>query len=149
AGVLTRDEGWGLPAIPDLREALKRLRVEGSVLEAEELRGAVVLLTSSRTVRRGLLAQRAQLPLLSAEAEALADLPAVTTAVERAIDENGQVRDDASAELSRLRRSIGGARGRIVSRLNSFVSSLPEQYRVPDASVTIREGRYVIAIRRE
>src|SRR5690606_34794268 len=38
---------------------------------------------------------------------------------------------------------------RIVSRLNGYVPSLPEQYRVPDASVTIRESRYVIAIRRE
>src|SRR5690606_24801939 len=86
---------------------------------------------------------------LAAAAEPLADLPQLAAAIERAIDEAGGVRDDASAELSRLRRSIGGARGRIVSRLNSFVSSLPEQYRVPDASVTIREGRYVIAIRRE
>jgi DNA mismatch repair protein MutS2 len=148
-GVLTRDEGWGLPTIPDLREPLRRLRVEGSVLDADELRGAAILLTSSRAARRSLVALREQVPRLAVEAEALADLPAVAATVERAIDENGQVRDDASPDLSRLRRSIGGARARIVSRLNSFVSALPEQYRVPDASVTIREGRYVIAVRRE
>src|SRR5690606_13372516 len=86
---------------------------------------------------------------LAAAAEPLADLPQLAAAIERAIDEAGGVRDDASPELSRLRRSIGGARARIVSRLNSYVASLPEQYRVPDASVTIREGRYVIAVRRE
>src|SRR5690606_6059428 len=86
---------------------------------------------------------------LAAAAEPLADLPQLAAAIERAIDEAGGVRDDASPELSRLRRSIGGARARIVSRLNSYVASLPEQYRLPDASVTIREGRYVIAIRRE
>ncbi|HEU4456724.1 MAG TPA: hypothetical protein VFR81_26890, partial [Longimicrobium sp.] len=148
-GLLSRDEGWGLPAIPDLRESLRRLRVEGSVLDSEELGGAAVLLASSRTARRGLLAQRAAAPRLAAEAEGLADLPSVIALIERAIDEGGQVRDDASPELARLRRSINGARARIVARLNAYVSTLPEHYRVPDASVTIREGRYVIAIRRE
>jgi DNA mismatch repair protein MutS2 len=148
-GVLFRDDAWGLPVIPDLREALRRLRVEGSVLEPDELQGAVVLLSSSRAARRSLLPQRQHAPALASEAEGLADLPSVIATIQHAIDEQGQVRDDASPELRRLRRAIGGARARIVARLNGFVSSLPEQYRVPDASVTIREGRYVIAVRRE
>ncbi|MBA2672004.1 MAG: hypothetical protein H0U67_16670, partial [Gemmatimonadetes bacterium] len=29
--MISGDEGWGLPVIPDLREPLRRLRVEGSV----------------------------------------------------------------------------------------------------------------------
>lgn len=147
--LLVRDPGWGLPTIPDLREPLRRLRVEGSVLEAEELRAASVLLTSSRTARRSILAQRDQLPRVAVEAEVLADLPAVIAGIERAVDENGVLRDDASPELARLRRAMQGARARIVARLNGYVSSLPDHYRVPDAAVTIREGRYVIAIRRE
>ncbi|HEX6926313.1 MAG TPA: endonuclease MutS2 [Longimicrobiaceae bacterium] len=149
SGLLRRDDGWGLPAIPDLHDAIRRLRVDGSVLEGEELRAASVLLSSSHTVRRSLLGQREQLPRLAAEAEPLADLPSVVAAIDRAIDENGEVKDDASPELARLRRAIGGARARIVARLNAYVASLPEAYRVPDTAVTIREGRYVIAIRRE
>lgn len=143
------EDSWGLPQIPDLTEALRRLRIEGSVLEPAELRGAANLLTGSRTTRRFLLAERERFARLAREAERLADLPALIARLEGAIDEQGQVRDDATPELSRLRRQINGARGRIVARLNSFLSTLPEQYRVPDAGVTIREGRYVVAVRRE
>ncbi len=143
------DDGWGLPQVPDLREALRRLRIEGSVLDPAELRNASVLLTGSRTTRRFLRGERERFARLAVEAEWLADLPAVVARLDGAIDEQGEVRDDATPELSRLRRQIGGARGRIVARLNSFLSTLPDQYRVPDSGVTIREGRYVVAVRRE
>jgi DNA mismatch repair protein MutS2 len=65
------------------------------------------------------------------------------------VDEAGNVRDDASPALYRLRREIKGARSRLVERLAAYVSSLPAHYQVPDASVTVREGRYVIPVRRE
>jgi DNA mismatch repair protein MutS2 len=42
-----------------------------------------------------------------------------------------------------------GARNRIVEKLEQYVTSLPARFRVADASVTLREGRYVIPVRRE
>jgi DNA mismatch repair protein MutS2 len=42
-----------------------------------------------------------------------------------------------------------GARSRIVQKLEEFVGTLPARTRVADASVSLREGRYVIPIRRE
>src|SRR5688500_6573246 len=72
SGLLRRDESWGLPAIPDVREAVRRLRVDGSVLDADELRAVAVLLTSSRSTRRSLLAAAEELRLLAAEVEELA-----------------------------------------------------------------------------
>jgi DNA mismatch repair protein MutS2 len=148
-GLLGRDERWGMPGIPDLREALRRLRVEGSVWDAPQLRDGAVLMRSSLAVRRSVLGDAERLPRLATEAEGLAELPRLAEAVERAVDEEGAVRDDASPELARLRREIGGARSRIVARLTAFAASLPAHYQVPDASVTVREGRYVIPVRRE
>src|SRR5690606_36166393 len=52
--LLTGDEGWGMPAIPDLREALRRLKVEGTVWDAHVLRDAGTLMVSSRTAKRNL-----------------------------------------------------------------------------------------------
>ncbi|HET8654828.1 MAG TPA: endonuclease MutS2 [Longimicrobiaceae bacterium] len=147
--LLQRDERWGLPAIPDVREALKRLRVEGSVLDAAVMREIAVLVASSRSVRRSLVPQAGAMPRLAAEADGLADLPQLLAQIERVVDEQGDVRDDASPELARLRREIGGARARIVQRLSAYAASLPAHYQVPDASVTLREGRYVIPVRRE
>jgi DNA mismatch repair protein MutS2 len=65
------------------------------------------------------------------------------------VDDAGLVRDEASPALYRLRREIKGARNRLVERLASYMSSLPSHFQVLDASVTVREGRYVIPVRRE
>ena len=67
----------------------------------------------------------------------------------RTLDDAGLVRDEASPALYRLRREIKGARNRLVERLASYMASLPAHYQVSDASVTVREGRYVIPVRRE
>jgi len=147
--LLTRDGGWPAPAIPDIRIALGRLRVEGSVCDAPVLRDAATLLGSSRVARASLLPREDDLPRLAALAQALVQLPKLEDAIGRAIDEDGTVRDDASSELLRLRREIKSIRNRIVERLASYMGSLPTHYQVPDASVTVREGRYVIPVRRE
>jgi DNA mismatch repair protein MutS2 len=146
---LAGGDGWAAPAVPDLREPLARLRVEGSVWEAAALRDAVVLLASSRAGRRDIGRRSTDLPLLAALAERLFEAPRLEEAIGRAIDDEGRVRDDATPELQRLRREMGGIRGRLVERLAAFAAALPSQFQVTDASVTVREGRYVIPVRRE
>jgi DNA mismatch repair protein MutS2 len=145
------DTGWSMAPVPDVREAVRRLRVEGSVLEAGELRGLAVLLASSRTTRRSVLAQGGaeRFPLLAMIAGGLLEAEKDEAQIGRAIDEAGAVRDEASPALYRLRREIKTVRGRLVERLASFMATLPDHYRVSDASVTVRDGRYVIPVRRE
>ena len=98
--------------------------LEGSVWEAVTMRDAGVLVASSREVRRLLAAQEEQAPRLAALAAGLADLAALGAAIARAVDDDGRVRDDASPELARLRREIGGARSRIVSKLWPYCNVL-------------------------
>src|SRR5690606_35186417 len=44
---------------------------------------------------------------------------------------------------------IRGARSRIVEKLEHYIAGLPARFQVQDASVSLRDGRYVIPIRRE
>ncbi|MFL5384254.1 MAG: endonuclease MutS2 [Longimicrobiaceae bacterium] len=145
------DTGWSMAPVPDVREAVRRLRVEGSVLEPGELRGMAVLLASSRTTRRAVLAQGGEerFPLLAMIAGGLLEAEKDEAQIGRAIDEAGAVRDDASPALYKLRREIRTVRSRLVERLAAYMSSLPDHYRVADASVSVRDGRYVIPVRRE
>jgi len=145
------DNGWALPALPDVREPVRRLRIEGSVLEAAQLRDLGTLLASSRTTRRAVLAEGGaeRFPLLALMAGGLVEAEKDEAAIARAIDEAGAVRDDASPALYRLRREIKTVRGRLVERLAGYMAQLPDHYRVADASVTVRDGRYVIPVRRE
>jgi DNA mismatch repair protein MutS2 len=148
-GFLRGDSGWQVPAIPDAREALRKLRVEGSVLEGTQLRDVGVLLTGSRTTRRALAQNASSLPYLALIAGGLVEREKDEAEIGRTVDEAGLVRDEASPALYRLRREIKSARGRLVERLASYMASLPPHHQVSDASVTVREGRYVIPVRRE
>ena len=148
-GFLRGDNGWQVPAIPDVREALRKLRVEGSVLDGPQLRDVGTLLTGSRTTRRAVGQNTASLPYLALIAGGLVEREKDEAEIARTVDEAGLVRDEASPALYRLRREIKSARGRLVERLASYMAALPPHHQVSDASVTVREGRYVIPVRRE
>lgn len=148
-GFLRGDSGWYIPAIPDVRDPLRKLRVEGSVLDGTQLRDVATLLASSRVTRRAIQGQAASFPLLAMLANALVESEKEEAEIGRTVDEHGHVRDEASPLLYRTRREIKSARNRLVERLAAYVTSLPAHYQVPDASVTVREGRFVIPIRRE
>ena len=144
-----RADDFHLPVIPDLRGALAKLNVEGSVWDGVSLRDAAVLLAGARGTRRTIAQQAADYPLIAAVAERIVKLDSIEERIGRAIDEAGDVKDNASRELSSLRRDIRGERGRIIRKLEQYMATLPERFQVQDASVTVREGRYVIPVRRE
>jgi DNA mismatch repair protein MutS2 len=147
---LIRDEAWAPPLIPDIREALDRLVVEGTVWSESQLAGALRLLGSARAVRSTFLPQASQFPRLGYVADGLLKDEKLQKMLSEAIDlEEEALKDTASTELKRLRRSMRSARSDLVRLLESIVRGLPERIKVPDASVTIRSGRYCIPVRRE
>lgn len=149
AAFLLRAEPWGMPAIPNVRAALRKLRVEGSALDGAELRDLAQLLRSSKEVRSAVLRTRTASPLLAELAEPLATLEKLGKEIERTVDEQGVVRDTASRDLSRIRRDLRGARSKIVAKLEEYIGTLPARYQVADASVSVRDGRYVVPVRRD
>lgn len=149
SGVLARDPGWSLGRIPDLREPLGKLGIEGSVLEAESLIGCAVLLRTSRVARRDLQATAVDLPRLQPMVERLASDQSLEKRLVGTFDEAARVVDSASRELGRIRRSLRGRRSELVEHLEAYARALPERVRVPDGSVTVRAGRYCLPIRRE
>jgi DNA mismatch repair protein MutS2 len=146
---LFRAQDWQMPPLPDARPALRRLGVGGSVLDPPELRDLAIILQGSAATRRAVLQHESDHPLLAAVAARMIQLQDAERRIRAAIDDAGEVRDNASAELARLRREMRGARNRIVERLQQYITSLPSRFQVPDASVTVRDGRYVIPVRRE
>lgn len=144
--------GWRSEPIPDLGEALTRLAVEGSTLQVAELGALGTLLASSRLTKAAL--SHADAPALSTALlkpyrdQLLVDVPA-EQAVGRVVGEDGSILDNASSTLRRLRRELRDSEGRLVALLEKVMGRLEPQQRVPDMSVTVRNGRYVIPVRRE
>jgi DNA mismatch repair protein MutS2 len=86
-----------------------------------------------------------QFPFLSARASSVADLRPLAAAIRRAVLPNGEISDDASPELKRIRASMGRTRETIQKTLERMLRA-----RGGDAGedyVTLRNDRFVIPVR--
>jgi DNA mismatch repair protein MutS2 len=146
------EDGLRPEAVPELEDALARLRVAGTAWTGRELRAAIVLLQGARRMQAALRDEKRH-PAARAPLAPLADRliarPDIEQRLERVLTEEGELRDDASPLLRRLRKEMRGAEGELVRLLERLMAKLDAHHRVEDASVTLRNGRYVIPVRRE
>ncbi|HEY7893875.1 MAG TPA: Smr/MutS family protein [Gemmatimonadaceae bacterium] len=145
-------DGFRPEPIPPIDAPLTRLRAAGSVWSGEELVAGALLLRSSRLTKAALGDARrpeAATAVLAPLAVRLVGHAPAEPAIERAIEPDGSVKDDASPALRRMRRELRGAQSELVQLLERIVGRLEERHRVSDMSVTVRNGRYVIPVRRE
>ena len=150
--LLSAEEPWHLHGVPDARSALTRLRVEGSSLAAPDLLVVAALLRSSRITRESLRGDKIpaiSVAVLGGQVNALAVNKALEDKLDRTIDDEAQVRDEASPALRRIRRELKGSEGELIKLLERAMSKLEPHQRVADMSVTMRNGRFVIPVRRE
>ncbi|WP_420634532.1 endonuclease MutS2 [Candidatus Palauibacter sp.] len=146
--ILGLGEGWTPGPIPELATTLRRLAIEDAWLDPPELLACGDAMAAGRAARR--LAERLDpdgLPALWAGR--LWGDPGLEKRIAATFDDTGGVADGASAELRSIRRGLATRRGRLVEDLTRFARSLPDRIRVPDASVTVRNGRYCVPVRRE
>jgi len=151
-GLLGGDLPWHPEPVPELEDALARLRVVGIMWSAPELLGGAILLRSARRTREALRDERRPAVLravLAPFVERMVVAKAEEEAIEHAIGEDGLVRDEASAALRRIRRELRASHGELIRILERVMGGLESHHRAPYMSVTVREGRYVIPVRRE
>ena len=151
AAAIQGDDPWRPDPIPDLSGPLTRLRVEGSAWTGAELLACATLLRSSRHTQTRLRDSRRPAivrALLEPTLARLVARPALEDAIARTILDDGTVKDDASAALRRIRRELRAAHGELIRILEREMDRLDPQHRVSDMSVTMRNGRYVIPVRR-
>lgn len=146
---IDRDPSWGMVAVPDIRGALSQLSVDGAVLEGPRVHAIGVVLQASRRLHADLGSQQESFPELDSLRAALLDERSVEKSIERTVDDDGQVLDGASGELRRIRDRLRGAHSRVVRQLEQYLRGVSDRFQVADGSVTIRDGRYVIPVRRE
>ena len=130
-------------AVPDLKNALGRLRISGAVLDGQELLALRRTLTAGRLVAGELRRVAADAPQ-SAALEAIIPDPSLEKKLELAVDDEGTILDSASPALASARSAIRIARERLIQRLESLLRSVNSE-----GGVTLRDGRYVIPVPRD
>ncbi len=138
-----------LDAVPDVRQILERCRIPGSVLDGAELVSLRTALEAGpRLVAWGRLSHTvaAELAALATSLPPTGDLHSL---LQRALADDGAVKDDASPRLKHLRREIRERRQRLLGELERMLAG-PEADRLyADRFVTVRHGRYVVPVRAE
>jgi DNA mismatch repair protein MutS2 len=150
--LISAEAPWHPEPVPALDAPLARLRVVGLAWSGVELLGAAMLLRSSRRTKESLSDEKKPAvarAVLASLVEQLVSLKSLEDAIARAIGDDATVRDDASAALRRIRRELRASQGELVRLLERELARLDPQHRVSDMSVTVRNGRYVIPVRRE
>ncbi len=131
----------------DIRELLKRARIEGAVLSVEELLALLGVLKLVREVRKALGKYAESKEPLRGITRRLFLFSSLENLIESSIDRRGFVKDEASEELYRLRRSIRGIEKEIMDRLESLLRR-PDSDRVfADKIITLRNNRYVVPVK--
>jgi DNA mismatch repair protein MutS2 len=137
-GSLADPEGW-----------LARLAVPGSVLPIAELLDAASLMETAARVRAAFRGDDAKHTRLAALADGLADFRSLSGVIRRAILPNGEISDDASPQLKRIRADMARSRQKIQRSLEAILRAREQasgEKRGEDY-ITLRNERFVIPVR--
>ena len=111
-GSLADPEGW-----------LERLGVPASVLSAAELLDAASLLDTATNLRLTFRGVSEKYPRLAERAAAVADLRSLAAAIRKAILPNGEISDNASPVLKKIRAASAQTREKIQKSLEALLRS--------------------------
>lgn len=136
----------GLGGVHDVRPQVEATQ-RGATLPPPELLDVRDTLVAARNLHRTLTRLEEQFPRLAYLAEQIRLSPGLITEINRCLDEHGEVRDDASPELARIRRQAQITHGRIQDKLQRITTSTRTASFLQEAIVTQREGRYVIPLK--
>ena len=136
----------------DVRPSLKRIRIEGMYMDEQELFDLRRSLETIRDIVRFLQRDDEEesdcpYPSLKKLAGDITVFPQLITKIDGILNKYGKIKDNASTELSRIRRELANTMGSISRSLNSILrNAQSEGYVDKDVAPTMRDGRLVIPV---
>ena len=146
--VLMMESGADIGEQEDIAHIIDKVAVEGSYLTSEECATLWRSLRSASAIIGFILSRRAEsYPALRRITERVEALPHLQSAIERVVDEKGEVRSSASPELADIRRQIRDHEGQVAKRLQQVLQRAKSAGIVEaDAMISIRDGHAVIPV---
>ena len=151
--ILQEEDNFPAQYFFDVRPSLKRIRVEGMYLDEQEL---FDLRRSLETIRDIVcFLQKGEdeeentspYPCLKRLAGDITVFPQLIGKINGILSPYGKIKDNASAELARIRRELASTMGSISRSLNSILRNAQSEGVVDkDVAPTMRDGRLVIPV---
>ncbi len=136
-----------LGGLHDLRAYVQRA-IRGGMLEPADLLDVADTASSSRRLKKFLQESKEEAPILGALANMLGAFTNLEAEIRQAIDDHGEVKDNASPSLHEIRRAMRVISGRIKEKMDSFVRGPASKY-LQETIVTIRDNRFVVPVKIE
>jgi DNA mismatch repair protein MutS2 len=135
--------------IPDLDVSLSQSRIEGALLDSKKILEIHRLAVISRNLFQFLKNYHGIVPALYSLAEGLFIDKVFEHHILKVINENGEVRDNASPKLAEIKKEINSKRDELIKSVNKLIKSLSENDIVREDYLTLRDGRIVIPVKSE
>src|SRR5690606_18044504 len=119
----------------------------GAMIDASTLLDVRSTLRRATTLKRTLGRMKNQYPLLAELMEEVEECGDLQDSIASAIDDNGEIKDSASAKLAVIRRDMQISFDRLQTKLNRLVSSPSKSIYLQETIITMRNGRYVVPIK--
>lgn len=146
--LLSLNDSISFQGATDLRPTIDQA-LHGVTLESVDLLAIRNTLIISRTAKRILQEQMAEVPLLVEIAEGLSDGLGLIDLINKTISERGEVLDSASEDLSRIRSEMKVTHSRLMERMSRYLNDPNSAHMLQELLITQRSGRYVLPLRAE
>ena len=135
----------------DMRESVKRIRLEGTHLEENEIfdlrRSLETISAIVRFLDRGSDEGVYDYPTLHELTEGVLTFPEILRRIDQILDKYGKVKDSASPALADIRMQLHKAEGSVSRTLYSILRAAQSEGLVDkDVTPTVRDGRLVVPI---
>lgn len=149
-------EDFPLSNFFDLRESIKRVRIQNTWMEENELFDLrrslktiddIIKFLSPSTPAEGEEQEKALYPALYDLADGVATFPVLIQQIDQIINKFGHIRDNASPELLNIRQEMARMAGSVSRVLNNILRSAQSEGIVDkDVAPSMRDGRLVIPV---
>lgn len=137
-----------LGGVKDIRLSLRKAEI-GGVIEPQEFLGIYDTIVATKRIKSFFSDADQKYPLLNEYAVQLTHHPQLEQKIKKTITPEGEVSDNASEELARLRKQLRNLQGRARAKLEQMVRSTEMQKYLQDPIITIRNDRFVIPVKQE
>ena len=135
--------------LADLNETISMSNIEGAVIDSKKILEILKLAVISRNLAQFLKQNSEPAPVLYQLNQHLFSDKLFEHYIQKIINENGEVRDNASAKLADIRKEIRIRNDELVKSVNRLIKSLTEKDIVREEYLTLRDGRIVIPVKAE
>ena len=147
--ILLKKGSVPLEGIYDVRTPLKKAEI-GSIIENSELLKISDTLSSVRKLKSFMKEKGdSSYPIIEDLISLLVELKSIEVSINNVVLNEEEISDNASPELSSIRRKIKDTHIRIRDKMNSMVTSVSYQKYLQEQIITIRSDRYVIPVKQE